>query len=110
MKTLKLTVAQVRQAISDAELKPREYSGRGMCGAHCLGVDVPKSRMICAAVEIALALVDNGADPEDVKELGRYVDFDQMGLGMVLYWPALRLTDDEVNAFMDEDDAEAHDE
>lgn len=103
---MKLTVEQVMEAIKDAGLEPREYSGRGMYGKHCLGVDVERN-MMPEAFEICVNLIKNGAETEAIAEFGRGIDYDSMGLGMIIYWPALTLTGEQVIELMgDEADGE----
>jgi len=106
---MKLTVEQVMEAIKDAGLEPREYSGRNMYGKHCLGVDTARD-MLGDAVTIAVNLMEDGAEPRDVKNWGEGTQYDSMGPGMILYWPALELTAEQVQAFADEDDANEHEE
>ena len=100
---MKITVEQVIEAIRDAGLEPREYSGRGMYGKHCLGVDTDRA-MVPDAIAVAVNLMENGATAKDVKEWGDNTHYDTMGRGMILYWPALELSEEQVGAFIGEDE------
>ena len=101
---MKITVEQVIEAIRDAGLEPREYSGRGMYGKHCLGVDTERD-MLGPAIAIAANLIDNGAEPRDVERWGEGTDYDGMGMGRVLYWPSMELTEAQLKEFgLGEDD------
>jgi hypothetical protein len=102
-RSMKLTVEQVMGAIKDAGLEPREYSGRGMWGKHCLGVDTTRD-MVGDAVTIAVNLMEDGAEPRDVKNWGEGTRYDSMGRGMILYWPTLELTAEQVKELGDEED------
>lgn len=55
--------------IEAAGFKPRSYSGRGMFGAHCVGVSVQSTS-------------SGNAD-----ELPRGNAVDSLGMGQIRYWP-----------------------
>jgi hypothetical protein len=102
-RSMKLTVEQVMEAIKDAGGEPREYSGRGMYGTHCLGMDTSRD-MMGDMVAIAVSLMEYGAEPRDVKNWGEGTRYDNMGRGMILYWPTLELTAEQVKELGDEED------
>ncbi len=88
--------ARIFQLMSDAELEPFAYSGRGMFGASCLAVTLDRSECQSewdAATRFTLAAMDQGLPAGVVED---YLDFlsrpesDAMGRDRVLYWPRLR--------------------
>ena len=87
---MKATDEQVHalQEIADAnEGSLRSYSGRGMYGKECLGIDCENANSV---IEDAGAAGIKGART------------DSMGLGAIVYWPKLEVPDD----FRDDDDEE----
>jgi hypothetical protein len=79
-------------AKADTEFKVRSYSGRGMYGANCIGIDMDD---IGGVMRLAAALIDAGMDVEDVHVLGTLMKTDSMGRGIVVYWPRLKLSDEQ---------------
>ena len=78
------TAERLIEIIRDHGLKARSYSGRGMYGAECVGVDVDSAgEVMCLA-----------RDMED--SFGKVLEptFDNMGLGLIAYWPRVRWPDD----------------
>lgn len=55
--------------IEAAGFKPRSYSGRGMCGAECVGVSV------------------QATSTGDADALPRGNRTDSLGMGQIWYWP-----------------------
>lgn len=97
-------------AIEDADvldgegLTARSYSGRGMFGRSCVGVEVGRGvSAFQLAAAIAVALLDGDVDegPSDVEDLARLrVCEDSMGLDSIVYfpqveWPVAKEEDDE---------------
>lgn len=73
--------AAVARRIEVAGYRPYAYSGRFMYGARCLGVNV----------ESAADLVRLGTEAGPLPEAA----IDEMGKGLVAYWPELPWPDDE---------------
>lgn len=67
---------------------PRAYSGRGMMGRQCVGVEV--WRALDAAWMIALSL-----DPTPENAAFRLPRWDSMGRDEILYWPSVEWPADE---------------
>jgi ribosome-binding factor A len=86
---------------SDTELKIRSYSGRGMFGKQCLGIDVERGQSIgdvFAAILEGVANDDsvlNGQGLEEAAEAFRNMSSDNMGLGTIYYFPNVRYIEDE---------------
>jgi hypothetical protein len=78
MNKSKEEVQQFIDALEDAGYEVTSYSGRGMYGKECVSVNGDVSEW-----EIARALWFND-EHEDVPAPRR----DQLGLGIVLYWPS----------------------
>ena len=66
----------------DIEMSVRPYSGRGMYGKECVGVEVDD------IFTLALALGDANNGNIDLFQLGTPRS-DSMGLGTIYYWPRL---------------------
>ncbi len=71
--------------LEDAGYEPYSYSGRGMYGKTCVSVHADRDSGISLWV-LAQELVDHGL-PEPKQ--------DQLGLGMVYYWPSYEWPDGE---------------
>lgn len=89
-----LQLAKVTDAVADFcndEVTYRDdYSGRGMYGQTCVGIDstdpaAPTAFLYLLAEELGRDFLDLLAD------LGGGAT-DGMGLGVITYWPALRVT------------------
>jgi len=76
-KTRGLDAQSLIQAIRSAGHRPRAYSGRGMFGAHCVSVHLDSAQRL---MELGPALAARfGAIPN--------ATLDQLGRGVVAYWP-----------------------
>jgi hypothetical protein len=96
--------------IEEAGYKCRSYSGRGMFGKACLGVDLDSAHQLGGLVSGLMAACLMG-DPEGGDEYDamnrasdavRHMSWDSMGRGTIYYWPGVPYTDDEAEE--DEDD------
>lgn len=108
----------------DAGLEPRSYSGRAMYGKQCVGVSGDRSELENAIKDIINDCLqeafDRGAEEESIsneeemtqKELevneyasldelqefvGKLLNYkqDQLGLGMIYYWPSIEWEEEE---------------
>lgn len=80
-------------ACVDLGLEPRSYSGRGMYGESCVGVDGRNTHVILA--QIIVALCEQGPDGlEAALHVARdgAIASDSMGLGGIVYFPSLPWT------------------
>ncbi len=102
---MKVTATQVIDALKDTR-DVRDYSGRGMYGAHCVGVDAERPGDIMG---ISADLIRAGLTADDLESLGDALCTDGMGRGIIVYWPALKLTAEQVAALGDDDDDEEED-
>lgn len=81
----------LQQLAEDAGLSTRDYSGRCMYGASCLGVEGDDTVSIFAALFQAVA--DNEPMFEEIQEIAdalKNTRSDSMGLGVILYWPSVK--------------------
>lgn len=78
----------LQQMIEDAGFETRSYSGRGMYGAECLGVEIDKDLggFLGDLLDSALALSGPESVPVIVEAL-RGMKTDSMGLGLIVYFP-----------------------
>jgi len=82
------------QALSNFRQKPREYSGRGMFGAKCIGVECSNpAAMQCTIFQSCLKMIMRGEltldDANDFVQALKDVSYDQLGREMILYWPSI---------------------
>jgi len=82
MAKTKEEVNNLIEALEEAGYEPRSYSGRGMYGKCCVSV----SGDDVSEWDIARALWFNNFDQEDLDIPAPRQD--QLGLGIVLYWPS----------------------
>lgn len=80
-----------------------DYSGRAMFGARCFGVDFDHLRD-AFAFAVALGAVCGAADVDYGPLLDR-VATDDMGRGMILYFPGVTLDGDEATEATEDDAA-----
>lgn len=88
---------QVRRADFDEfDVKPYSYSGRFMYGKTCLAINVHSMGELIRFVQELTHDVE--LDPDhpltEFAEIVNAVRSDQMGLGLVYYWPSVELVDD----------------
>jgi hypothetical protein len=69
----------------------RSYSGRGMNGAMCLGVEIPRNSLFELGYEMARAVYSEAiwADTSIVPA----PHTDSMGMDMIAYWPSAKVQD-----------------
>jgi hypothetical protein len=81
-------------AIENSDFEARSYSGRGMYGDKCVGVEIDRdmsSFRLGAAIAYALSESDSDDGPTDVEELTRLrVSEDSMGRGAIVYFPGVK--------------------
>lgn len=84
-----MTTERLVEIIENAGYETREYSGRGMSGAQCLGVTVQKNEILFNAV---MASVDKAEERESLLEFfcDGNVEFDSLGQGTIVYFPRVR--------------------
>jgi hypothetical protein len=105
-----ITAEHLIQALEGSDFTVRDYSGRGMYGTHCVGIDVDTTGDV---MKIAAMLTESGVEVDEIIELGERMTTDSMGRGMIIYWPSIKLTPAEVAALRaadDEDEDESEDE
>lgn len=66
------------------------YSGRGMYGRNCAGIELDGDADLLALGAVIAEMVED----EDLKtSLMRGVRLDSMGLGIIAYWPSIQCED-----------------
>lgn len=97
MSTAELTTEEYDNIVETAEQHDVEvrsdYSGRGMYGATCLAFTCDDERQ-AIKVMIGLARLDDGL----AEELADCYRTDQLGLGIVVYFPGVEVMNEEVDA------------
>ena len=94
MKCSKEEFEKIVDALDMAGFDYRSYSGRGMYGEYCLGIDC--DNVTKCIVDICIAIVnDENTDPCDLMELLRDARSDSMGLGAIVYFPNIPWFDKE---------------
>jgi hypothetical protein len=84
---LQEALEEVMYATPDLGLSVQSYSGRGMFGKHCLAVTTPQD---FSEIGLGAALMIYAGDNDfEMADLLLQTQRDQMGLGAVLYWPAV---------------------
>lgn len=100
MDSLKLVEAIEGADLRDVELKARSYSGRGMFGRKCVGVEIGRdvsTFQLAAAIAAALLDADAEEGPSDVEALARLrVSEDNMGLDTIVYFPQVEWPTDDL--------------
>ena len=64
-----------------------DYSGRGMYGRQCVGIDIDSLRL-SVLIELTEFLISNGI--ENVASVLGRVCYDNMGKGYILYFPSVQ--------------------
>lgn len=86
MDTKKLTTV-----IADAGFEPKSYSGRGMYGKSCVGINVENP--IEAIIDIVETAWDSYNDDDDSEGFRKFLNeikearTDSLGTGYIMYWP-----------------------
>lgn len=82
-----MTPKRFLELIVAAELEARSYSGRGMFGRSCIGIDLERGESaVGAALKIAAAC-DTIEEVEYLYRALKDAREDSMGLGTIVYWP-----------------------
>jgi hypothetical protein len=80
----------VQEVFEDAGFECRSYSGRGMYGRSCLGVELDRGIHLGEFVsEVILELTHHPEGYDQVAFAFRSMKRDSMGLGEILYFPQI---------------------
>jgi hypothetical protein len=85
----KVEVKKFIEALEESGYEPESYSGRGMYGKECVSISGDVSAWDVAR---ALWFCNFDSDDLDIPEPKQ----DQLGLGIVLYWPSYEWPKEEV--------------
>lgn len=82
----------VQYLCEKAGYETRSYSGRGMYGRACLGVDIDNNKDITSLFADILALdeLDDCYVREEFADAFHSAKSDSMGLGMIVYFPTIK--------------------
>ena len=109
---MKIDSKQFIELVREAGHDVRKYSGRGMFGKQCIGVeDIPEWTLAMDLMSIADSDGPRHGDEiqqGDLAEL-RAPSQDSMGLGFILYWPELEWPEDVPEPGMEDDELEVSD-
>ena len=84
----------LQQALEDAGLCVRSYSGRGMYGSRCLAVDGTIQEIMRVIVIAAAELAER---EEIVEAMEQSWEIDSMGREQVVYWPRIAFVEDNLD-------------
>lgn len=90
---------RLKEIADNAGLSVRRYSGRGMYGSYCVGVDFESNRDIAYMIESC-------DDVDEAAQMFREMKQDNMGLGYIAYWPYVKWPDDVADPEMNDSDDE----
>ena len=84
------------QAAKAASLDLRVYSGRGMSGKQCVGIDTDDSaiRLACELIRAARDLTRDESALDELLTAIEGTQTDSMGSGTICYWPSIPAPDD----------------
>lgn len=89
-------IAEQFGRVSDQPLTfRRHYSGRGMYGAQCFGVVVPRGAEVALGMAIGVAAIEQeeiavlgqGNAIEVAEHMAGHAQYDNMGHDTIVYWP-----------------------
>lgn len=86
----------VQKAADSCEYTTRSYSGRGMGGKYCLGVEADDLHEFLADI-MEYSYEDDGDETiMDVAEAVRHMKTDSLGRHMIIYFPRIEFSSKEV--------------
>lgn len=99
--------SDIKDAIESMDYEVRSYSGRGMYGKQCLGVEtsLPATQFLLGLVGTFCENannVDNVDDVADFVETLIHVSTDNMGRDTIVYWPSIDDVLEQAFAALDE--------
>lgn len=86
-----MTTERFIEIIEDAGYETRSYSGRGMYGNECVGIDLQDSVSMQFAAEV-VASVEGEDEREELVSIFRDARTDFLGLGTIVYFPKMNLS------------------
>jgi hypothetical protein len=104
-KQVKEETQELKELIESAGREPRDYSGRFMYGERCLAFSTEQGEGQFAA--FADMLDETGGDLEKVEVLAkamRNARVDQLGLGLIIYFPSFEYDEGAEDSEEEEDD------
>lgn len=85
----------IRKAADLCGIELRPYSGRGMYGTRCIGLDCDNP--VSATIDLVDALINtvDASDLDECIDALRGAKTDSMGRGSIVYWPKLEWVESE---------------
>lgn len=82
-------ISKIKSAVRAFDLKVRSYSGRGMYGRQCLGIDIGRMNSHEFVANLVRMMVEEGTEETDraLDALQSKIETDSMGLGKIIYFP-----------------------
>lgn len=107
-----MTIVQkliIASAMSSENLSVRPYSGRGMFGKNCIGIDTSDGIMetVVTMIETAFSILSMHNQPSHHAYFSEFLstmkdaNIDNMGLDYIVYFPSEEW-DDDMNEFMND--------
>lgn len=79
---------------NSGEFRCRKYSGRGMYGSQCLGVEVNMDHSLGDLLGEIVAYVDDD-NRDEISDALRKLRTDSLGLGEIVYFPGVPFTEED---------------
>ncbi len=86
-------MSSVLQRVLEGYLGVRSYSGRGMNGRSCLGVDAKSLGQFLSVLVEGTVHLEN-REVRDLAEEVSNIKTDSMGMGMIIYFPGVEYEDE----------------
>lgn len=96
----------LQELIEGIGFETRSYSGRGMYGKQCLGVEISRDQSIGDLFAMILEEVDGQDDLREIADGFHGMCWDSMGLDMIYYFPNVPYFNEEDHEDEEEDDEE----
>lgn len=90
MTTNKTTFETITETLDDMGIEYRSYSGRGMYGDECLGVDCDRSEAASIPAKLVLELMAAGEREAAETVAMAQIRTDSMGLGQIVYFQDIK--------------------
>jgi hypothetical protein len=89
--------SQLQQALEACDYECRSYSGRGMYGTYCLGVEIGDiTDILRLGVDVCEYLTDNDMSIDSVRSALDNAQYDNMGRGYIVYFTRVKYAEDDI--------------
>lgn len=98
---------ELQRIIEDGEFNCRSYSGRGMYGKSCLGVEIDLNHdSSLGSLMASIVYLTTEDCQEEVAEGLKRLRMDSLGLGQIVYFPGIPYSEDEPESDESEEENE----